>query len=108
MSDAELERWMAERVMGWHLRDYGIGGWWMDESNRWRRDARTWHPLTDANDALRVLFALGGMGWEFAIARKNVELSHEDNPDIWVDYEGMDLSRAICEAAHKAIGEVEP
>jgi hypothetical protein len=108
VTDEELERWLAERVMGWYL--FPEGKLWRQNNHVIVRPVSDWHPLTDANDALRVVAELGNKGITYTIYQHAVELWHLDDGAVCasVFYDGIDeLLRAICLAAHKAL-EVEP
>ena len=111
MSDDELRRVMGV-LMGWHL--YGPASFqqWYDDKDQLVRSYDGWNPLTDANDALRVVEAMEKKGWLCSIDTNNKEAT------LWrviaplsgwetrfASFESvLQLPRAICEAAAKAEG----
>lgn len=65
LTDADLDRMVAERVMGWeyapYMTVYGIRGGYIpvDEKSVWvERDVSKWNPTANLNDAGLALMAL--------------------------------------------------
>jgi hypothetical protein len=119
MTDDNLNKLMAEKVMGWyawHDKDGYRASLWRDKPDdtgeialRWC----DWNPATDANDALRVVEAMRAKEWYFAL----VFDCKFNRVTFWRSYLQFGIpttfsqdftdsvARAICEAAAKAVGE---
>jgi len=104
MTNDELNRLMAERVMGFHHESEYSALWYIPNGGY----AGDFTPATDANDALRVIKKMQAKGWLYNICPDMVEFYHfslsgnqyvHSSPVNCTD----EICRAICEAAAKAV-----
>jgi hypothetical protein len=113
MTDDELNRLMAEKVMGaHHVEGYKEGLWeegdWINGSGKIYSN---FHPATDANDALRVAEAMREKEWYVQIVAdifyRFVCFYRTGSDEKRVGFAYVsDIPRAICLAAAKAVGNV--
>ena len=61
MTDAEMDRIIAKKVMGWHEHN----GYWMDEHGQIVLPVLCWHPGTDAAQAVQALEAMRDKGFRW-------------------------------------------
>lgn len=120
MTNKELDKWIAENVMGWKREKrygtppYGIF-YWVDESlsYKWIRPVdgwESWHPTTSISDAFMVVEKMRGKcyffecigysdGWRVRVRRSGQGFVNELNKS---------LPLCLCLAAKKAVeGEGE-
>lgn len=99
MTDAELTRLCAERVMGWEVPSLQADTHW---------------PLEDDHDACAVLDRMVELGWDYTLTQKQVPVGampcrcEFDRPMYFmpqtVEVEASTRPRAIVLAALKAVG----
>ena len=111
MTDDELNKAMAERVMGYQkvtvvelTRDY-----WSDNEGGLQSACEDWNPVTNANDALRVVEAMEKKGWYLQMLVDSfyrfVCFYKDGSGDKRAGLKGVfEIPRAICEASAKAEG----
>ena len=124
MTNSEIDRLVAEKVMGWHIDEYGEG--WLTSDGKWARDASSlhsiltdgeyWHPSTNIAQAMEALEPLGKLGYYLVLSQNGfskgwvAKLVNSDNPNkdrrSWWAYTP---AAAICLAIVGAVkGVVEP
>ena len=107
----DLNKWSAEKVMGWHEDNYapwgssGYGPSWVQEDGA-QISQGSWEPLTNMNQAMMVVEKMRGKGFAFEfenggdnaeyhavfLAGNSLGISDHDNP-----------AEAILTAAHRAV-----
>jgi hypothetical protein len=96
MNLREIDRLVAEIVMGWEGGKYAYGSWF---------------PTTDIRDAWKVVEKLSKDGFDFQVWREKGKYNVEFAKDFFYSFgfaESKNVSLAICLAALKAVGvEVE-
>lgn len=104
MTDAELDKLVAEKVMGWKPRKPTHGPCCTCQDCGWEKDGCLCYfsPSTDISDAMRVLkrfdnavMTLGMGTWAVGMRRGADTFSHVEDDS---------LPRAICLAALKVVG----
>jgi len=104
MTNKELDKWLAENVMGWTYREYR-GVWCRDEHGRFFEEAGVnWAPTESISDAFQVAEKMLSKGYVFSldIDRKIWTAEFVDRKDIYyVDANTAPL--AISLAAKKAM-----
>jgi len=120
MTDAELVRAVAERVMRWRVftPDKAEWGNWYAGGVRFCKSDDTeseWQPLTNWNDTMEIVDAMRAKGWhmfrrwwEWCGITIGFEQEDKENQGRQVEIEvvtrGITEQRAILEAALLAIG----
>lgn len=119
MSDEEIVRAVAEKVMRWELRNDRLTGLqWVqgDPPRRARAEGEgMWNPLTSDADACAVLDKMAADGWQYQIRydrygeRQYYHYAQFDKTPTSMHFSGMHRGRrrAICIAALKAVGAWE-
>lgn len=112
MTNAEIDRAVAEKVLGWSLRDPefpepGEVAWWSGP-NAYSRDAVDWRPTESISDAWQVVERMKASDWRVSIEdfnnRYRINFSagtrwmHENN------VEHINVPLGICLAALRALG----
>lgn len=120
MTDSELIRAVADKVMGWRLLPAsGImnQNFWEDRQENFKfwaeegYESNVFNPLTNANHWMMVVERMRGLGWKgfrlqrFCLDKKfGVHFWKEIEIDGPVVYAFGDLGHAVCEAALRALG----
>lgn len=112
MDARELDRLMAERVMGWSEKTmFGVLSWATEDEMEWIHQS-DWSPTTDTRKALIAARKLvdSNDGWEFTIeydGRVYGVLFWESAEGFIVHgaADNKDPALAVCLAAAEAIGE---
>lgn len=112
---SDLDDLIAERVMGWTLRDWEDGPddeWWADAQGKYVCTPEMWCPTTDDAQAVRALEALRGHGWDGSISmidkgQWQCALYNQSVPQHMGGQYGRDtaFARAVCLAIVAAVGE---
>jgi len=116
----EIDREIAEKVMGWLLEIDGEAGrdWWRDKSG-YKQWEYTWHPSTDIAQAFQVVEKMREQDYWFSIVYKT-EMSRDGERELppawWARFrcvqggtrpDGYDHAdtpeMAICKAALRAV-----
>ncbi len=122
----ELDRLLAEKVMGWHLWPVepveGNCQWWHNESGRPMYSTVNWHPTTSIEQAMTVAERATDAGWlielrlwpETEIGKKveaMLTYLNFSRSIVTAQAEGLAMDKAtalaICQAAAEAV-EGEP
>lgn len=104
ISDQELAKFLAEKLMGYTLKDEG---WWLDDTCfyiYWKH----WNPLLDANQTLMVVEKMREQGYSVEIGD-----NYQSDNDWYCVFQkgtmkqywgiGQSLIRATCLAAYEAL-----
>jgi hypothetical protein len=109
VTNAEIDRLVAEKVMGWTPDDAPPGHrpYWQ-HNGEGVQDEYDWQPTADIAQAFQVVERMAALEWHFSSDWYKggwVAFSHED--DNWMAV-GDSFPRVVCIAALKALGvEVE-
>lgn len=117
MSDRELDAWIAENVMGWHLGP--TRQMWISKSGGHACSVKTWSPSGDKEQAFEVVEKMRerlGVGAYYLITSPMIHpihgdtryqvsfLSYDGSGDLgngWAEHESLPM--AICLAAKQAM-----
>ena len=104
----EVNDWLAVEVKGWSEGEDGVYWWGKDSSGLWsipKVKCGNWHPLTDANHALRLVAGIKDVNMSFAGA---FEPAHHWLVEVYggrVNAQARSFCEALCLAAAKATAE---
>jgi len=107
MKPKEIDRQIAEGVMGYEKRPiYGIGWWKKDKDNRWKPIAYSFKPSTNISHAFEVVEKMREKFY-FEIQDKNgsvfcASFEHKTRPGIYIGCD-KNPAMAICLAALETI-----
>ncbi len=97
MTDAEIVKALAEKVMGWQPQSY-----WVDERGN------TWNPLKDSNHSDQIVDKLSAQGWYFEYYQDSRGACRARFCQLWfpgIVCIGETRHHTIAEAVLRTIGE---
>jgi hypothetical protein len=123
MNNIDLDRWLAENVMGWQKEtiynwgnpeaDYGV--WYSSTKDDWEYGIEEWHPTTNLLQAMECVDKMIADGCGIEIESGLYNLRNEsrnwlvtiDGNDTEEYISNPSLPLAICEAIYRAKGGKE-
>jgi len=113
----ELNRFMAEKVMGWETKDVYDGHYWIylsgtekhiqhikEANGEWFAPSSYWTPTTDMNQAMMCVEKFGR---KFGLTLYEESMTWlVDLPEFEIDVENESAPLAICQAIKEALNEV--
>jgi len=116
MTDEELIKAVAEKVMGWEFypgETNRIPDYWYDQNAsrdyRFVMPTSDWNPLTNANHTMMVVERMRELGFNFWIEAQVgtpwIVMFHMPLKGVVGRHEHENVGHAVCLAAIKAVGE---
>lgn len=78
MSDDELNRLIAEKVMGWHVGGYGGEPYWLNGKGMHAWPIDDWQPTQDIAQAWQVVERMRQLGFDFELQWQDIKPLGQD------------------------------
>ena len=109
MTNAEIDKLVAEKIMGWTLPEETITYWsnWRDANGNELRSVKAWQPTSDIAQAWQVIEKLSQGGNDFDTWKRFSDILEKHAAihycSLW-GFSSSEASRIICMAALRALG----